>query len=35
MDFFRKNQKIIVGIIAVSFVLFTLAPILFAMLSGK
>ena len=35
MEFFRKNQKLIVGIIAVSFLLFMFAPILVAFIAGK
>ncbi len=37
MEFFRKNQKIIVGIIAISFIIFMLAPVIlsFVAMSGK
>ncbi len=35
MEFFRNNQKIIIIIIAVTFVGFMIAPILFALLSGN
>lgn len=33
MEFFRKNQKVIIGIIFVAFILFALAPILIAFVS--
>lgn len=33
MEFFRKNQKIIVGIIAISFLLFMFAPIIIAFIA--
>ena len=35
MEFFRKNQKLIVGIIAISFLLFMFAPILVAFITGR
>ena len=37
MEFFRKNQKIIVGIIAIAFIIFMLAPVIlsFVAMSGK
>ncbi len=35
MEFFRKNQKLIVGIIAVAFLLFMFAPILIEFVAGK
>ncbi len=33
MEFFRNNQKIIIGVIAISFVLWTVGPILLAVMS--
>lgn len=35
MEFFRKNQKLIVGLIALSFVLMALAPILMSIIAYK
>ncbi len=34
MEFFRTNQKIIIGIIAISFVIWTVGPIVFAVMTS-
>lgn len=33
MEFFRKNQKLIIGIIALCFVMWTVGPIILALLA--
>jgi len=33
MEFFRQNQKIIVGLIAISFLLFMFAPMIVAFIA--
>ncbi len=34
MEFFRRNQKIIIGLIALCFVLWTVGPIVIAIISS-
>lgn len=34
MEFFRKNQKIIIGIIGLSFILWTVGPIVLALIAS-
>lgn len=35
MEFFRKNQKVIVIVIAVTFIGFTIAPVIMSMITMK
>ena len=35
MEFFRRNQKIIIGLIAISFVAWTIGPIVLALLAHR
>jgi hypothetical protein len=34
MEFFRKNSKIIVGVIAITFIVWTVVPMLMAFFTG-